>query len=120
MKKCNIYIGEIIKQVISEQKISKAELSRRLGVKPQSVDYMLTRKSIDTDTLYLLSNILNYDFALLYSIKEEQTNCDNKDKEINLIKAKVTIEFELNDEEIFKLNIKNKISDLYIKKTDPV
>ena len=62
MKKCNIYIGEIIKQVISEQKISKAELARRLGVKPQSVDYMLTRKSIDTDTLYLLSNILNYDF----------------------------------------------------------
>ena len=120
MKKCNIYIGEIIKQVISEQKISKAELARRLGVKPQSVDYMLTRKSIDTDTLYLLSNILNYDFALLYSIKEKQIDCDNENKEINLIKAKVTIEFELNDEEIFKLNIKNKISDLYIKKTDIV
>ena len=116
IKKCNIYIGEIIKQVISEQKISKAELSRRLGVKPQSVDYMLTRKSIDTDTLYLLSTILNYDFALLYSIKSTQTNCDIDNKKINLIKSKVVIEFELNEEEIFKLNLKNKISDLYIKK----
>ncbi len=114
MKKCNIYIGEVIKQVISEQKISKAELSRRLMVKPQSIDYMLTRKSIDTDTMYLLSNILNYDFAQLYSIKEKQIDSDNN-KEINLIKAKVTIEYELNDEEIFKLNIKNKISDLYTK-----
>ena len=55
MKKSNIYIGEVIKQVIAEKQVTKAELARRLGVKPQSVDYLLTRKSIDTDTLYSLS-----------------------------------------------------------------
>ena len=38
-----------------EQQVTKAELARRLKVKPQSVDYMLTRKSIDTDT-FLNSN----------------------------------------------------------------
>ena len=38
-----------------EQQVTKAELARRLKVKPQSVDYMLTRKSIDTDTLYNVS-----------------------------------------------------------------
>ena len=68
MEKSNIYIGEIIKNVMLEQQVTKAELARRLKVKPQSVDYMLTRKSIDTDTLYNVSRALNYDFALLYSI----------------------------------------------------
>lgn len=71
MKKSNIYIGEVIKQVIAEKQVTKAELARRLGVKPQSVDYLLTRKSIDTDTLYSLSLALDYDFAVLYSIKKE-------------------------------------------------
>ncbi len=61
-----------------EQQVTKAELARRLKVKPQSVDYMLmlTRKSIDTDTLYNVSRALNYDFALLYSIHKEQINYD--------------------------------------------
>ena len=52
MKKSNIYIGEIIKNVMSERQVTKAELARRLDVKPQSVDYLLTRKSIDTDTIF--------------------------------------------------------------------
>ena len=43
MKKSNIYIGEIIKNVMSERQVTKAELARRLDVKPQSVDYLLTR-----------------------------------------------------------------------------
>ena len=57
-----------------EKLVTKAELARRLQVKPQSVDYMLTRKSIDTDTLYNVSKALDYDFALLYSIDKEQMN----------------------------------------------
>ena len=52
MEKTTIYIGEVIKNVMVEKLVTKAELARRLQVKPQSVDYMLTRKSIDTDTLY--------------------------------------------------------------------
>ena len=67
MEKTTIYIGEVIKNVMVEKLVTKAELARRLQVKPQSVDYMLTRKSIDTDTLYNVSKALDYDFALLYS-----------------------------------------------------
>ena len=81
MEKSNIYIGEIIKNVMLEQQVTKAELARRLKVKPQSVDYMLTRKSIDTDTLYNVSRALNYDFALLYSIHKEQINYDTLEQE---------------------------------------
>ena len=70
-----------------EQQVTKAELARRLKVKPQSVDYMLTRKSIDTDTLYNVSRALNYDFALLYSIHKEQINYDTLEQEYRLSTA---------------------------------
>ena len=57
---------------MADNQVTKAELARRLGVRPQSVDYMLTRKSIDTDTLYNVSRALNYDFAMLYSLREDR------------------------------------------------
>ena len=60
----------MISEVMSEKNVSKAELARRLNIRPQSVDYMLGRKSIDTDTLYNVSVALDYDFAQLYSIPQ--------------------------------------------------
>lgn len=113
MEKSNIYIGEIISDVMSEKKITKAELARRLNIRPQSVDYLLGRKSIDTDTLYNVSVALDYDFAQLYSIKKEQTNLDttgNNEKKIN--KAKIVVELELEKEDLVRLNLKKKISSL--------
>ena len=111
-KKSNIYIGEIIKNVMLEQQVTKAELARRLKVKPQSVDYMLTRKSVDTDTLYNVSRALNYDFALLYSIHKEQINYDTLEQEYRLSTAKVLVELELKPEDIVKLNLKKRIVDV--------
>ena len=112
MEKSNIYIGEIIKNVMLEQQVTKAELARRLKVKPQSVDYMLTRKSVDTDTLYNVSRALNYDFALLYSIQKEQINYDTLEQEYRLSTAKVLVELELKPEDIAKLNLKKRIADV--------
>lgn len=108
MEKSNIYIGEVIRSVMADNQITKAELARRLGVRPQSVDYMLTRKSIDTDTLYNVSRALNYDFAMLYSLHEGQTNCDIKESSYN----KVLVELELKPEDLAKLNLKKRISDV--------
>lgn len=110
MQKSNIYIGEIVKNIMMEKQVTKAELARRLNVKPQSVDYLLTRKSIDTDTLYNLSIALDYDFALLYSIKKEQINYDKENSDYKLAKAKVTVEIELSREDIAKLNLEKKIA----------
>ena len=95
-----------------EQQVTKAELARRLKVKPQSVDYMLTRKSVDTDTLYNVSRALNYDFALLYSIHQEQINYDTLEQEYRLSTAKVLVELELKPEDIAKLNLKKRIADV--------
>lgn len=111
MEKSNIYIGEIIKDVMAEQQVTKAELARRLKVKPQSIDYMLTRKSIDTDTMYNVSRALNYDFALLYSIREEQINCDDSMPECKISTAKILVELELSSEDIAKLSLKKRITD---------
>ena len=95
-----------------EQQVTKAELARRLKVKPQSVDYMLTRKSIDTDALYNVSCAMNYDFALLYSIHKEQINYDTLEQEYRLSTAKVLVELELKPEDIAKLNLKKRIADV--------
>lgn len=112
MEKPNIYIGEIIKNVMAEKQVTKAELARRLQVKPQSVDYMLTRKSIDTDTLYNVSRALNYDFAMLYSLREGQTNCDVKESVYNVATAKILVELELKPEDLARLNLKKKLSEV--------
>lgn len=114
MQKSNIYIGEIVKNIMIEKQVTKAELARRLDIKPQSVDYLLTRKSIDTDTLYNLSTALDYDFAMLYSIKKEQTNCDKTNCDYKLANAKVTVEIELNREDLVKLNLEKRIASLLI------
>lgn len=111
MEKSVVYIGEVIKNVMTEKQVTKAELARRLHVRPQSVDYMLTRKSIDTDTLYCVSQALDYDFAMLYSIHKEQINLDNK-REAHISKAKVTVELELNPEDVLRLNLKKRLNEL--------
>lgn len=115
MEKNNIYIGEFISNIMAEKKVTKAELARRLKIRPQSVDYLLTRKSIDTDTLYNVSLALDYDFAILYSIKKEQINFDKINSDIKVYKAKVTVELELNSEDIIKLNLKKRLNKLLDK-----
>ena len=112
MEKSNIYIGEIIRNVMADNQVTKAELARRLGVRPQSVDYMLTRKSIDTDTLYNVSKALDYDFALLYSIDKEQMNHDREESVYNVATAKILVELELKPEDLARLNLKKRISDV--------
>lgn len=82
-EKSNIYIGEIIKNVMSERQVTKAELARRLDVKPQSVDYLLTRKSIDTDTLYNISIALDYDFPFYIVSNENREILITKVSDIN-------------------------------------
>ena len=110
MEKSNIFIGEIIRDVMAKQEVTKAELARRMNVRPQSVDYLLTRKSIDTDTLYNVSKALDYDFALLYSIHPNQTNCDSPETK-KIRKARVLVELELEQEDLLKLNLKQRINE---------
>jgi transcriptional regulator with XRE-family HTH domain len=111
MKQNFIDIGEVIRKVLIDRRISKAELARKIGVKPQSVDYLLKRKSIDTDMLYKVSVALEYEFASLFSIKKDQTDCDNvEDSDIQLSNAKIVVEVELSKEDILRLQLKERIA----------
>jgi DNA-binding Xre family transcriptional regulator len=96
-----------------EKKITKAKLARLLEIKPQSVDYLLKRKSIDTDTMYNISLALDFDFSKLYQINQtamKQINFDNE----QLI-AKVLVEIHLTMEDIIKLNLKNRMIQILEK-----
>jgi len=107
MKSTPIHIGEKIQSVMAKKGMSKAELARLLGIKPQSVDYLLKRKSIDTDTLYNLSLALNYDFSNLFQINPtdlKQINYDSAQ-----VSAKISIEMTLSAEDIAKLNLKDRV-----------
>ncbi len=109
MKSLNIYIGKIIAEIMADKKITKAELSRRLNVRPQSVDYMLSRKSIDTDTLYKVSQALDYDFAQFYTLENKQTNFDTIEECSKTVKAKLIVEVELDNDDLRKLDLNNKL-----------
>ena len=109
MKNMDLHIGNIITEILEKTGITKAELARKLDIKPQSVDYLLKRQSIDTNTLYNISTALNYDFSKLFSITQEQINFDNKITDKTPKTVKVLLEIELDEADIIKLNLKNKI-----------
>jgi hypothetical protein len=67
----------------------------------------LTRKSIDTDTLYNISVVFDFDFPKFYRI--DQTNSDQTNFDTKESKAKVLVEIDLSVEDIVKLNLKNRI-----------
>ena len=108
-KNLKVHIGNIIADVMDGKDVTKAELSRRLGVKPQSVDYLLKRQSIDTRMLYNISNALEYDFAKFFSIEKQQTNSDKINSDCSLKKAKILLEVELDTEDVIKLNLKSRV-----------
>ena len=74
--------------------------------------YVVDRWGNSSDTLYNVSKALDYDFALLYSIDKEQMNYDRGNEAYKLSTAKILIELELKPDEIIKLNLRKKISEL--------
>ena len=113
MKIIDLHIGENILLVMHQKEITKAKLAKMLEITPQSVDYLLKRKSIDTDTLYNISVALDFDFSKFYRI--EQTNPEQINFDINQSKAKVLVEINLNTEDMVKLNLKNRIVQILDK-----
>ena len=113
MKTIDFHIGENILLVMQQKGITKANLAKMLKIAPQSVDYLLKRKSIDTDTLYNVSIALDFDFSKFYRIN--QTNSEQINFDINQSKAKVLVEINLNVEDMVKLNLKNRIVQILDK-----
>ncbi|MFM6935896.1 MAG: helix-turn-helix domain-containing protein [Flavobacteriales bacterium] len=62
-----IHIGNEIKKVLDKSDVSVSEFAKRINKSRGNVYSILSRKSIDTDLLQSISQVLNFDFFLLFS-----------------------------------------------------
>ena len=58
----NVHIGEAIEQKLKEKNISKQEFADKLGIPQQNLHRIFKKSSIDTDKLYTICQILDYNF----------------------------------------------------------
>jgi transcriptional regulator with XRE-family HTH domain len=62
-----IHIGNEIKKVLDASDVSVSDFARRINKSRGNVYSIISRKSIDTDLLRNISEVLNFDFFLLFS-----------------------------------------------------
>ena len=63
-----IHIGTLIRQQLEQTGMSKSEFARRINTTPQNIHGIFKRKSIDTDSLAQISDVLNHDFFQYFTI----------------------------------------------------
>ena len=64
-----IHIGNLIRQRLNETGMSKSEFARRINTTPQNIYGIFKRKSIDSDLLTQISEVLEYNFFEYFSNK---------------------------------------------------
>lgn len=70
----DIHIGQEIKRVLDESDLSVTEFARKINKSRGNVYSILTRSSIDTELLAVISSVLKYDFFLLFSASYASVN----------------------------------------------
>ena len=92
-----IDFGKILQEHCRARRISKAALSRKLGITYGSLLYTLKTKTIDIDKLVLLCHGLNHNFLLDLAMQLPLAFANNvkentlKEDEINLLRERVKI-----------------------------
>lgn len=95
-------MGTLIKNKIEEHRISYAEVARRLNVKPPTINGYLNQHTLQTKTIWNLSQALGYNLFndLIVLLPEEiqksnktsfQETITNQQKEIDDLKKEITI-----------------------------
>ncbi|MEL6625431.1 MAG: helix-turn-helix transcriptional regulator [Bacteroidota bacterium] len=65
-----IHIGERLKTLLNQKRISQAELARRLGTTAQSVNNSLNNQSMNTDTLQQMLIHMGSDLVEFATLEE--------------------------------------------------
>lgn len=87
----DLHIGNIIYKVLTEKKVSKAELARALGKTPVSINSYLKQHSLQARILFNISIALEYDFfEHLSNILNEKDSKTSKNEEILALKQQIT------------------------------
>lgn len=103
-----VHIGNFIKEVLQKKGINKSEFARRINTTPQNVYGIFKRKSIDTDTLRQISEVLNYDFFQYYTktnmVEENHAEYNLRNKKTLKTIAELSVELDKykNEMEILK------------------
>lgn len=96
------HMGTFIKNKIEQERISNAELSRRLGVTQSTINSYLEQQTLQTKTIFKLSQVLGYNLFtdLIVMLPQEiqnsnktifQQTIDDKQKEIEDLKKEIAI-----------------------------
>jgi transcriptional regulator with XRE-family HTH domain len=62
-----LHIGSEIKRILDERGLPVTEFARRINKSRENAYSIFTRKSIDTDLLMKISEVLDHDFFVHYS-----------------------------------------------------
>jgi transcriptional regulator with XRE-family HTH domain len=65
--KTELHIGKLIRQHLEEKGMTKSEFGRRINTSPQNIYGIFRRKSIDTNLLQTISQVLEFDFFQYYT-----------------------------------------------------
>jgi len=88
----DVHIGNVIKTKVEESDFSFSSFASQIGIQRQNIDRTIfEKKSIDTDMLLQISNVLNFDFFQYYSPAKKCNDLD--DKQMNEVKGTLSIEF---------------------------
>ncbi|MCI4667464.1 MAG: helix-turn-helix domain-containing protein [Bacteroidia bacterium] len=105
--KQNIHIGQIIKDLLYEKKISKSELARRLGETPQAVNHKLGKASMTTDSLQAIMIATGIKAYEIFNEDLPESSTETIPKQIN---SDLELQFQLckKDVERYKVQLEEK------------
>jgi len=88
-----IHIGQLIQEEVERQNLSIAEFGRRINKTRPSVYHVYKSKSIDSDLLHSISEVLHVDFFQYYpmTFNVRESEIEKKDKEIERLKNELSL-----------------------------
>jgi plasmid maintenance system antidote protein VapI len=90
MKIERVNIGEVIKSKVKADEKSLSAFAKSIGKQRQNIEKtVFNKKSIDTDLLSLICEVLNFDFFQYYRFVKES---NIKDYSLKEVKATLTVE----------------------------
>jgi hypothetical protein len=93
-----LHIGREIEEKYKESGIKLSEFAKRLNTSPRNIYDIFERSDIKTDQLKKISEVLNYNFFLLYN-PSSSPNSITKEPEIPYTSKKVSVVVELDGTE---------------------
>lgn len=98
-------IGQLIKERVKAKKMAVTDFAKAIDVERSNVYYIFQRDSIDTSMLKKIGHVLDYDF--FQDLLEEETIRKLIIK--NKVDSVVYVPVHLTNEDIDKLNLKDKV-----------